>query len=810
MNNKTQKTSKAKKALKSHEPERHSWFKKFSVAGEDFTINFSIKQKPVREANKSYLFKHRKEIKGGLAYGAQAFVAVFLLTVIVSMLSWSALIWNKSVQDRYRPIQLLRSTLGNFGQLAMDTISGQNQAAASSTAPSIFSLIKEGIKKEIGNIASGAKKLASKPSPAKKPNTASPPPAASSAPPAVTTSTPKNAPATSTTPVVAKATTTPAKATTTPVVAKATTTPAKATTTPVVAKETTTPATTTPIAKAPEPETTPQTIVRYVETPTVVYPNTTITVSPPALTSSTAASFAYTSDKAVVIYEYKLDSGSWTSAGSSVTLTGLAEGNHVFMARSTDSVGPDPSPAQFDWRVDLTPPVVNFVAAPASSTNQTSAAFEFGANELATYRYKIDLGDWVTSTAATTSFAGLTEGYHKLYLYGVDSLGFVGSTIESNWLIDLLPPSAYLDEVPQTTALEDYATNGLTVSFGGSDQNMPNGSGVFSYDVEYAVDSGAWQQWNQALEQNYAVFGQQMNEGQIVDFRVRARDAAGNLGDWGEVRQTRFASVRPDHMVLSEVQISGDSATDEFIELYNPTGDAITLATSEYVLSFKDAAGNETVLVDDFMNMQIDSHGYVLVASADYSGGATPDISYPPTSEVPSNATVILKRSGTVIDKLGFGTALEFELAQFADNPGPYESLERKAAATSSSGTMVDGAVHHLSGNGYDSNSNAEDFVLKIQSEPQNVDSGTELAYASMIDLRLAAAKAASLIGDAWFALIKGWINPARLDTIDVFIDEAIGSLASGMAAVQLALERFEEDWQYFSTRLVSRIISKA
>jgi hypothetical protein len=649
-------------------------------------------------------------------------------------------------------------------------------------------LIAQGIKKELSNIASGAKKLSIKPA---SPNTAAKPPAAAlPSPPAAppVEPPPVKEVAATTTPIV-KATTTPAaKATTTPIV-KATTTPAaKATTTPIV-KATTTPATTTPVVKAPEPEPEPQqTVVRYVVTPTVVYPDTTITASPATLTSSTAATFAYSSDKAVVIYEYKIDGGNWISAGNSTSLSGLAEGNHVFMVRSTDSVGPDPTPAQYDWRVDLTAPVVSFASAPASFTNQTSAAFEFGANELVTYHYKLDAGPWLQTAGASTSTGGLAEGAHKLSLYGVDSLGFQGATIEANWLVDLLPPSAHLDELPSTASLEDYAANGLNITFGGSDQNMPGGSGVFSYDVEYATSAGEWQQWNQGLEQGYAVFGQQMTEGQIVDFRVRARDAAGNLGDWGDSRQTRFASTRPNHLVLSEVQISGDSATDEFVELFNPTDDAITLSSADYVLSVKNSSGNETTLVNDFMNMQIDAHGYILVASADYSGGATPDISYPSSVEIPSNATVIIKLSGQVIDKLGFGAALEFERAPFADNPGAYESLERKAVATSSSGTMVNGAVHNLAGNGYDSNSNVEDFVMKIQSDPQNVDSGTELlARTIRTDLQLAMSGAASLLQGAWFSLVRGWINPARLEALDGFVSDMMIELKSKIADAQLA-----------------------
>jgi len=805
VNNKIKKDSKAKKPAKIHKPEKHSWFKRFSIGREIFTVNFSVKQKPVKEANKNYLFKHRKELKGGLTYGAQAFAAVVLLTVIVSMLSWSVLLWNKSVQDRYRPIQLLRSTLGSFGQLAMETITGQNEATATSTSSSIFSLFTEGVKKQVGNIASSVKKQVAKITPSSNPpkpliNTA--PTVAANPPPVVATAT--VAVVEPVKPVVP--TTTPA--TTTPVVKKPEPVkPVVPTTTPVVKASTTPPVVPVPVVTPPE---TQQTVVQYIvnQVPVVEYPDTTITASPALVTSSTSAHFSFSSTKSVVVYSYSLDNGSWLSTGTSTNFSGLAEGSHVFKVRSTDSAGSDPSPAQYDWRIDLTAPTVSFDNSPGVASNQTAASFNFSANELVTYHYKLDSEAWQQAASASTTVSGLSSGSHMLSLYGVDAVGFQGATIETSWKVDLLAPSALLNDLPPTTDLTSFANSGLTVSFGGTDQDMPNGSGVFSYDVEFAIEGGEWQVWNQALEQNYAVFGQPMSEGQYAAFRVRANDAAGNVSAWTASKQTRFANTQPDHLVISEIQISGANSTDEFVELYNPTDAAVFMPSGTFVLAYKDDDNNENILVDNFDNIQIDAHSYLLVGNANYDDAVVADVSYPSTSDIPINATVVLKEAGQVIDKVGFGLAADFELALYPTNPGNHQSLERKAVATSTDGTMVNGAAHHLLGNSYDSNSNAEDFVLRNQPEPQNVDSATEiLAYVTTPDIRYAMTEVSSFISSAWYDLIKSWVNPGHFESLDSFITNTINNVTSEIVAAKLAVGHV---WQDFSARIVQKLMNKA
>ena len=66
------------------------------------------------------------------------------------------------------------------------------------------------------------------------------------------------------------------------------------------------------------------------------------------------------------------------------------------------------------------------------------------------------------------------------------------------------------------------------------------------------------------------------------------------------------------HIVISEIKITGGSgkSTDEFIELYNPTGEDISL--SGWRLNKKTATGNNYDLVLDFGEQYVKSHSFFL------------------------------------------------------------------------------------------------------------------------------------------------------------------------------------------------------
>lgn len=182
--------------------------------------------------------------------------------------------------------------------------------------------------------------------------------------------------------------------------------------------------------------------------------------------------------------------------------------------------------------------------------------------------------------------------------------------------------------------------------------------------------------------------------------------------------------VIANHVVISEVQTAGANGShDEFVELYNPSGVPQSLSTCQ--LRRKTYSGGTNVLlINDFSGHSIPADGYFLVAHADYSG-LDVDLSFTSTSSnytITDSNTLILEcvKNGVLqeIDKLGFGIAGDVENKSFSQNPGPSESLERKAYYFSTSSEMS--GTHSGFGNSYDSDNNSQDFVLQTSPTPQH------------------------------------------------------------------------------------------
>jgi hypothetical protein len=116
-------------------------------------------------------------------------------------------------------------------------------------------------------------------------------------------------------------------------------------------------------------------------------PQTSITVGPAAKTTSTSATFGFSSSEAGSSFECKLDSGSWGGCIAPNVYSGLAVGSHQFSVRAIDAAkNVDATPATQSWTVEeeetVTPPppppneectsVVTSVAAAQSAVSSAS------------------------------------------------------------------------------------------------------------------------------------------------------------------------------------------------------------------------------------------------------------------------------------------------------------------------------------------------------------------------------------------------------------------------------------------------------
>ncbi|MFH2136606.1 MAG: lamin tail domain-containing protein [Patescibacteria group bacterium] len=184
-----------------------------------------------------------------------------------------------------------------------------------------------------------------------------------------------------------------------------------------------------------------------------------------------------------------------------------------------------------------------------------------------------------------------------------------------------------------------------------------------------------------------------------------------------------------DHLVISEVQVAGITADDEFVEIYNPTDSPVDV--TGWRLSRKTSGGTQSNLLTEFPALTIPAHDYLLIVSPEYNttshGEITGDVLYSTTQHLATNNTILLYSDAgiTIIDKIGLGTATDKETATIP-NPETNGSVERKSSEYSTIATLSAGGAEENSGNGYDSDNNANDFVTQPTSNPQNSSSPIE------------------------------------------------------------------------------------
>jgi hypothetical protein len=180
-------------------------------------------------------------------------------------------------------------------------------------------------------------------------------------------------------------------------------------------------------------------------------------------------------------------------------------------------------------------------------------------------------------------------------------------------------------------------------------------------------------------------------------------------------------------IVISEIQISGSTSKDEFIELYNPTGSNVVM--EGWRLTRKTSTGTESNLVSN-LSGAIPAHGYYLITSPtpNYDGTVVPDTTYSATtnSVSASNTVILYSDAGTtVVDKVGMGDAIDVETSA-TESPATDTSIERKAQSTSTLVSMALGGADEFAGNGEDTNNNLDDFLARDIPQPQNSSSPTE------------------------------------------------------------------------------------
>ena len=175
-------------------------------------------------------------------------------------------------------------------------------------------------------------------------------------------------------------------------------------------------------------------------------PGSVVLDGPPSLTTSTSASFTFSSTGATS-FGCALDAAAAVPCASPYVVSPVSEGAHTMVVTATDAAGNAAQPDSSTWTVDTTaPPAPSIQSGPAAVTNQTGVDFVVdNPDGSATLQCRLDSsapGDW-TACPTPLHFAVAGEGSHSLEVRSLDTAGNPSSIAGPfSWTLDVTAPAA--------------------------------------------------------------------------------------------------------------------------------------------------------------------------------------------------------------------------------------------------------------------------------------------------------------------------------------------------------------------------------
>jgi hypothetical protein len=178
-----------------------------------------------------------------------------------------------------------------------------------------------------------------------------------------------------------------------------------------------------------------------------VAPETTIGSGPSGTSTSSSASFGFSSSEAGSTFECRMDAGAWGACTSPKAYSNLANGSHTFDVRATDAAGnTDATPATRTWTVavpppDTTAPDTTISGGPSDTVTSSSASFTFTSTEAgSTFQCRLDAGSWAACTSPK-AYSGLANGSHTFDVRATDAAANTDATPASRtWTVNVTQP----------------------------------------------------------------------------------------------------------------------------------------------------------------------------------------------------------------------------------------------------------------------------------------------------------------------------------------------------------------------------------
>ncbi|MGE5306681.1 MAG: M6 family metalloprotease domain-containing protein [Alphaproteobacteria bacterium] len=162
-------------------------------------------------------------------------------------------------------------------------------------------------------------------------------------------------------------------------------------------------------------------------------PDTLISGAPLAVTNLTTATFTFSATEANSSFACKLDSGVFAACTSPKNYSALVSGSHNFQVQATDLAGnTDPTPASYNWTIDVTAPDTSITGGPTGTISASSATFNWTGTDNLTapgnlvYAYRLDPVEPNYSafgSTTTVSYNNIANGNYTLYVKSRDQAG---------------------------------------------------------------------------------------------------------------------------------------------------------------------------------------------------------------------------------------------------------------------------------------------------------------------------------------------------------------------------------------------------
>jgi len=142
----------------------------------------------------------------------------------------------------------------------------------------------------------------------------------------------------------------------------------------------------------------------------------------------------------------------------------------------------------------------------------------------------IVIGDEIPANNRMRQFASRQQGSLTPYI-----------VIDFTISCDAIAPNASVNALPA------FSPGEYSVSWSGTD-SAPSGctpSGIANYDVDYRINGGGWQRWKNQTTSTTNTFKNWASNGDLVEFRARATDNAGNVQAMGNPQTNTRVDTQP-------------------------------------------------------------------------------------------------------------------------------------------------------------------------------------------------------------------------------------------------------------------------